>query len=193
MALWNPEIHPATPLEVARLIAATKGRTGGAEGEWVWGGGKRRSPHHPSLYASHTAIVGRAMTRCAPLKLRSWGTAKEGITAVTAVYSHDRVRGPESIVKVGSPPPEGSELDRIAKACLGKEGPADAEWAITRINDDPVIRFFSSVPAIAGRLIQRNAAAIQKYRVAQYSDGFGLFLILDPAQCRNPETLVKKG
>ena len=197
MALWNPNWHKPTEYECIKLGALCKGKSGGSDAEWGWHGGKRRADERDTLSGSNVGVLAHAIKRhqAAIERLRTNGNAKEGVNYFDAEIGIGEVRQPETIVKVREGPPAGSPLALLAARCEGKEGDAEAEWCITRINGDDFVVFFSSIPSVVGRLIKRNTAAILKYTVHEYVEEgqFGVTLHLAVSETRHPTTLIKVG
>jgi len=197
MALWNSTIHAPSAYEMTRLRMSCKGKSGGADSEWGWHGGKRRNvAEHPALSGTNIGMLYHILKRNADAisGLSTWGNSKEGVTQFDSYFDPKKVRTPDKILKVRKGPEKGTPLALIAEKCEGLEGDFESEWSITRVNGDNFVAFFSSIPSVAGRLIRRNAAAITNYRVLPYGGGqFGVSLVLRASECRHPTTLLRVG
>lgn len=201
MPLWNHEPHKPSEYELIRLKAATKGRSGGSVAEWAWHGGKRRNAESPTLFGTNTGVFAKVIDRNSSAidKIQTWGNPKEGITQCDFAFLPALVRNPETIVKVDKESAAktkeiGKKLELLEKVCEGKEGDHESEWSITRINGDSYVVFFSSIPSVISRLIQRNRGAVQRVRIYKYDGGnIGVSFELDAEAVRHPATLLKVG
>ena len=200
MPLWKSEPHKPGDYELIRLRAACVGKTGGAVSEWAWHGGKSRQGEKPVLSGTNIGVFAKAIDRntVGLAEIRTWGSPKEGITHGEFHYNQSAVRSPETLVKKVESKlrPEikarGPELAALIDRCRGKEGDSESEWAITRINGDSHIVFFTSIPNLVPKAILRNPGALLGFTVYEYEKGqFGVSLKLDAAGCRHPATLVR--
>jgi hypothetical protein len=199
MPLWNSQLHPPTPYELTRLRMACKGKSGGSMGEWCWHGGKRRKGERPSLSGTNIGVFFYTLKRNSEALelLGTQGNSQEGIFGFDAHFAFGSVRTPDKLIKVRAGPEAGSPLDILAAECEGKEGDAESEWSITRINGDAHVVFFTSIPAIAGRAIRRNAGAILRWTQHKYgakegeTPQFGVTLTFKATEIRHPSTLLR--
>jgi hypothetical protein len=185
--------HEPTELEIVRLRLVCKGKNGGSFGEWNWGGVK--GEEYPFIEASNLSAIAACLGRNdRPARIRVFGNPKEGVCSARLLYPRALLRGPERIVKVGKPPPPGSELAALAERCAHRSGDAEGEWGVGRLNDEEYATFFTSIPAIAGRLINRNHECIMPgtLKVFDYPDGqMGVGFRISLSALRSPAALLR--
>jgi len=192
-SIYTQPEHEPSELEIVRLKIVCKGKNGGAFGEWNWGAGKGED--YPMIEGSNLSVIAACLAKNdKPARIRTNGNAKEGICSVRLLYPRLLLRPPERIVKAGKPPPPGSDLAALVERCAHRSGDAEGEWGVGRLNEEDYGTFFTTIPAIAGRLINRNYECIMPgtLKVFDYSDGqLGIGFRISLSALRSPAALLR--
>jgi hypothetical protein len=185
------EYEPLKKSHRIHLIATCKGASGGSDAEWIWSCEKGESP---SLYTSRLSYVPNILNRNgnAINQWRAEVSSTGGLYAVDLDFHTALVRKPETLVKKSSPPTEGSDLSEWAKILAGKSGDSESSWQVTRYLSEDFASFYTDIPSIASRLIQRAGFDLFSVKVTHHGGNQYSFSCKVPSsRVRNPVALVR--